>query len=94
MPSVRLAETARPNRYRTIAARLGRAPSTVSRELRRNLRRHDGGCYDGDLAHARVRERARRRCCGRLLADPQLRPEVLQKWIKVVDDQVAWDMVI
>ena len=64
---------------RTIAARLGRAPSTVSRELRRNLRSHDGGCYDGDLAHARARERARRRRRGRLLAEPQLRAEVQSK---------------
>jgi transposase-like protein len=40
---------------REIARRLGRSPSTVSRELRRNLRPHDGGVYDGDLAHARAR---------------------------------------
>jgi transposase, IS30 family len=47
---------------RAIAALLGRALSTVSRELRRNMGAHDNGRYDGDLAQARARERARR-CC-------------------------------
>jgi hypothetical protein len=45
---------------REIARRLGRFPSTVSRKLRRHLRPHDRGIYDGDLAHARPRERSRR----------------------------------
>jgi DNA-binding transcriptional ArsR family regulator len=45
---------------REIARRLGRSPSTISRELRRNLRPHDRGLYDGDLAHARARGRVRR----------------------------------
>jgi DNA-binding transcriptional ArsR family regulator len=73
IPPVRLAETARTSRYlsllerqriatlrgrghgvREIARRIGRSPSTVSRELRRNLRPH---VYDGDLAHARARQR-------------------------------------
>src|SRR3954447_23379859 len=45
---------------REIATRLGRSPSTVSRELRRNMRPHDRDRYDGDLAHARARQRARR----------------------------------
>ena len=45
---------------REIARRLGRAPSTVSRELRRNLKPHDKGVYDADLAHARARDNARR----------------------------------
>ncbi len=44
---------------REIARRLDRSPSTVSRELRRNVRPHDC-CYDADLAHARTRERTRR----------------------------------
>jgi IS30 family transposase len=48
---------------REIARRLGRSPSTVSRELGRNLRPHDQHVYDGDLAHARARQRARRHCC-------------------------------
>src|SRR5690242_9849653 len=41
---------------REIARRLDRSPSTVSRELRRNVRPHDRD-YDADLAHARSRER-------------------------------------
>jgi Helix-turn-helix domain len=45
---------------RAIAHELGRSPSTVSRELRRSRRPHDVGGYDGDLAHHRARERARR----------------------------------
>jgi transposase, IS30 family len=64
---------------RAIAERLGRAPSTVSRELRRNIRPHDQGCYDGDLAHARARERARRPRRARLLEDAGLRAEVQVK---------------
>src|SRR5438552_17437085 len=43
---------------REIARRLERSPSTISRELRRNLRPHGGGVSDSDLAHARARERA------------------------------------
>jgi len=38
---------------REISRRLGRAPSTISRELRRNMRRHDRGKYDAVLAHER-----------------------------------------
>ena len=64
---------------RTIADRLGRAPSTVSRELRRNVRPHDGGIYDADLAHARARQRARRLHPARLITDPQLRAAVQAK---------------
>jgi IS30 family transposase len=63
---------------RAIAERIGRAPSTVSRELRRNTLAHDRG-YDGDLAHARARQRATRPRPGRLLADEQLRAEVAAK---------------
>jgi IS30 family transposase len=63
---------------RAIAELLGRAPSTVSRELRRNTSAHDRD-YDGDLAHARARERAGRPRDGRLLADPKLRAEVQGK---------------
>jgi hypothetical protein len=64
---------------RAIADRIGRAPSTVCRELRRNMRPHDRGRYDGDLAHARARERARRPRRSRLLADAGLRAEVQAK---------------
>ena len=61
-----------------IARLIGRAASTVSRELRRNMLEHDRG-YDGDLAHARARARARRPRRSRLLADPELRAEVQAK---------------
>jgi IS30 family transposase len=44
---------------RQIAFRLDRAPSTVSREVRRNRLAHERGPYDGDLVHARARGRAR-----------------------------------
>lgn len=60
---------------RAIAELVGRAPSTVSRELRRNTSAYDCG-YDGELAHARARERAGRPREGRLLADPVLRAQV------------------
>lgn len=64
---------------RAIADRLGRSPSTVSRELRRNTLPHDRGIYNSDLAHARARQRARRPRQGRLLEDEQLRAEVQAK---------------
>lgn len=63
---------------REIALELDRSPSTVSRELRRNTADHDRN-YDGDLAHARARERARRPRRGRLIADHDLRHEVQSK---------------
>ncbi|MGI5129887.1 IS30 family transposase [Pseudonocardia sp. CA-107938] len=56
---------------REIARRVGRAPSTISRELRRNTARHDRG-YDGDLAHSRARQRARRPRRTRIGGDEQL----------------------
>lgn len=64
---------------REIARRLGRPPSTVSRELRRNLRPHDRGIYDGDLAHARARDRARRPRRPLLAREPELRRIVQEK---------------
>jgi IS30 family transposase len=63
---------------REIARLLGRSPSTVSRELQRNTLEHDRG-YDGDLAHARARQRMRRPKRGRLLTDEALRAEVQAK---------------
>jgi IS30 family transposase len=62
-----------------IARRLGRAPSTISRELVRNRAAHDRGGDDGDLAHARARERARRPKRARLAVDTQLRSIVADK---------------
>ncbi|MBG0565380.1 IS30 family transposase [Actinoplanes sp. NEAU-A11] len=81
---------------RAIADRLGRAPSTVSRELRRNVRPHDRGVYDGDLAHARARQRAHRPRTSRVLADAELRqlvqgrleqewsPQQIAAWLRLV----------
>jgi transposase, IS30 family len=63
---------------RQIAEELGRSPSTISRELRRNTAPHDRS-YDGDLAHARARERLRRPRRGRLLVDDELRTLVQAK---------------
>lgn len=64
---------------RAVAEQLGRAPSTVSRELARNIRPHDYGRYDADLAHARARQRAQRPRPARLITDPVLRGEVQAK---------------
>jgi transposase, IS30 family len=64
---------------REIARRIGRAPSTVSRELRRHLKPHDKGIYDADLAHARARDNARRQRAGALVLDPELRDVVKDK---------------
>ncbi len=71
--------TGRGHSVREVSRRLGRAPSTVSRELRSNLLAHDCGLYDGDLAHSRTRERARRvRACW-LARDVLLREQVQAK---------------
>ena len=57
---------------RTIAAELGRAPSTVSREIRRN--RHPGnGQYRPWAAHARAMERRPRPKTGKIGANGALR---------------------
>jgi IS30 family transposase len=64
---------------REIGRRLDRSPSTVSRELQRNLRPHDRDRYDADLAHARARERTRRPRYSRLFGDTALRDEVQRK---------------
>ncbi len=67
---------------REISRRLDRAPSTVSRELRRNVLRHDGEIYDGDLAHARARQRARRARRVLLSRDLQLR-QIVQSALEI-----------
>jgi transposase, IS30 family len=64
---------------REIARRLDRSPSTISRELRRNLLPHDRNVYDADLANARARERCRRGRERRLLTDAELRAVVQDK---------------
>jgi Helix-turn-helix domain len=78
---------------REIARRVKRAPSTVSRELRRNMASHDNGVYDADFAHARARARLRPRR-GRLIDDSELRavvqtrlelewsPEQIAAWLR------------
>jgi IS30 family transposase len=63
---------------REIARRLDRSPSTVSRELHRNVRPHDRD-YDADLAHARARERTRRPRRSRIFTDRELLGEVQRK---------------
>ena len=50
---------ARGETIRVIARRLGRSPSTISRELKRNADRRDGG-YRATTAHALAYERASR----------------------------------
>jgi IS30 family transposase len=87
---------------REIAQELGRSPSTISRELRRNTAAHDRS-YDGDLAHARARQRLRRPRRGRLLVDHELRalveaklelewsPEQIAGWLRTTfPDQRDW----
>ncbi|MEU6950645.1 IS30 family transposase [Streptomyces sp. NPDC046316] len=64
---------------REIAARLDRSPSTVSRELRRNMLEHDQGLYDADLAHHRSRQRGERPRRPKLRLDAELRAEVQAK---------------
>jgi len=76
---------------RCIAARLGRAPSTVTREIGRN---GDRSRYRGNAAEARAWERARRPKPCRLASDPELRwlvaeklaadwsPEQISNWLK------------
>lgn len=59
-----------------IARRLGRAASTISRELRRHLWPHDRGTYDHDLAHSRARERLTRPRRPLLTREPEPRQTV------------------
>ncbi len=64
---------------RQIARQSGRNPSTVSRELKRNVRAHDGGLYDAVLAHARAREKAGRVKIPIPARDPELKDLVQEK---------------
>src|SRR5688500_9151240 len=57
---------------RVIARRLGRAPSTISRELKRNADRHDGS-YRATTAHALAYERASRPKPAKLATNLRLR---------------------
>jgi IS30 family transposase len=67
---------ARGETIRAIARRLGRSPSTVSRELRRNADRRDGG-YRATTAHALAHERASRPKPAKLATNLALR-EIVQ----------------
>ncbi|HEX6922123.1 MAG TPA: IS30 family transposase [Actinomycetes bacterium] len=61
---------------RAIAARLGRAPSTVTREVARNrARKHPGG-YRAVLAQTKAEARARRPRWSKLARQPRLHREV------------------
>jgi transposase, IS30 family len=67
---------------REIARRLGRHPSTISRELRRNLPKRRGErVYRATLAQARAEQRARRPKISKLVAHPRLR-EVVQAMLE------------
>jgi IS30 family transposase len=60
---------------RQVAGLAGRAPSTVSRELRRNAAPRTGG-YQPELAHRMARERQRRPKPSRMSRSPRLRAAV------------------
>jgi transposase, IS30 family len=59
---------------RSIAGRLGRSPSTVSRELSRNADR--AGCYRATTAHALAYDRASRPKPSKLVTNAALCPQV------------------
>ncbi len=63
---------ARGETIRVIARRLERAPSTISRELKRNVDRRDGG-YRATTAHALAYERASRPKPAKLATNLRLR---------------------
>jgi IS30 family transposase len=63
---------------RDIARRIGRSPSTVSRELRRNCRDWDDS-YEPVLAHLRAHERAKRPKPGKIASSPWLAKTIQAK---------------
>ena len=73
---------------RGIAARLGRSPSTVSRELRRN-RHGAGGDYMPEHAHTQAWRRQRRPKLSKVGSDPALRAQVQQ----MLDERLSPDRV-
>ena len=64
---------------REIAQRLGRAPSTISRELRRNATHGDPARYRATVAQAEADRRARRPKTAKLAAHPALHDYVAGK---------------
>jgi IS30 family transposase len=64
--------------YRAIATRLGRAPSTISREVNANGGRAD---YQGWRAHRRASDLARRPKVAKLAGCPRLRAQV-ETWLE------------
>lgn len=69
----------RGHSIREIGRRLGRAPSTVSREVRRHARPHDHGVYDAHLSHARARAATHREREGIFAREEGLRHVVQAK---------------
>lgn len=68
---------------REIARRLGRSPSTVSRELRRNASGSDPARYRASVAQAEADQRARRPKAAKLAVQPALREYVQDKLASV-----------
>src|SRR4051812_10755398 len=65
---------------REIARRVGRAPSTISRELRRNAATRSGGPqYRATTAQWHAERRARRPKAAKLAANPRLREYVQER---------------
>ena len=64
---------------REIARQLGRSPSTISRELRRNATGADPARYRASVAQAETDRRARRPKAAKLAAQPVLRDYVQSK---------------
>lgn len=61
--------------FRVIAGQLGRAPSTVMREVRRNTK--DGGRYRAKRAHARAFVEASRPQASKIESNPVLRARII-----------------
>ena len=72
---IRIADLIRSGKsIRSVAAALGRAPSTISRELRRNS--VSPGRYTPHRAHQQARQRRFRRRPGKIAATPLLRQHI------------------
>jgi IS30 family transposase len=86
-------ETAAGNGVRAIARMLGRSPSTVSRELRRNASVRRPRSYRALLAQHKAEQRARRPKPGKIAANGRLREVVRVKLTeKLSPEQVAAEL--